>query len=160
MNTKTDELHNLLAAAHSRTDELRDFVELVHAGFGYANSAVRVIETIRKFRTLQLDDRTLKNPYADDNLFEEGKKKAKRIQTFAENQEKTNFSYLYSIAIIRLWSIAEVMIDELVLSELQNRHSVHDLDKLMLLKGPIFEFMLATESEKMDFLMIAYQRKP
>lgn len=120
--------------------ELDIFVELAWAGFGYAAAATKVTHILR--------DR-----HADEEFYKERLKWAEKLERFANEQKNHNFSFLYALAVVRLWTILEALINDLVITLLSSFPDALQADSIRKLRGPLVEFIGATPNERAEYLM-------
>jgi hypothetical protein len=80
------------------------------------------------------------------------KERVAEVEVFAKQQKRNGFSYLFSLAVVRLWSILEAMVDDLVVDFLRRPDECKDKDLIYSLKGPLLEFATAPPERQADFL--------
>lgn len=135
--------------------ELDIFVKLAWAGVGYAKTATRLAETIRRAKTSLGKQDELEDEQSYQSKLEDDKK----LETFANLQESQGFPYLYETAIIRLWTILETAADDLVLILLEKFPKVLERETIQNLKGPLVDFLQASKKERAAFLFERLKRE-
>ena len=85
-----------------------------------------------------------------DNL-DKAKAHAGVLASFAELQQSNGNPYLYGLSSIRLWTLLEALIDELVVEAMKDP-ALCDKASLSKLKGPLIEFKSASPDEQAEFL--------
>lgn len=133
--------------------ELDFFVKLAWAGLGYAKSATRLAESIRRAKI------SLGDELEDDYFYQARLEDTKKLEIFANRQVKEGFSYLYETAIIRLWAILETAADDLVLTLLEKFPKVLETEIIQNLKGPLVDFLQASEKERAALLFERLKRE-
>lgn len=83
---------------------------------------------------------------------EKAELRAKEVQSFALSQRDCGYSYLYTLATVRLWGSLEACIDDLVACSLLTVEECSDRELLSRLKGPLLEFRSASREEQAEFL--------
>lgn len=133
----------MASASHSFFDDYIDevnkietFVKLTLHGFDYAKNASRVIK---------LEER-------NQNVKELRLSEATKLEDFANEQQSNGFPYLYTVAIIRLWSILEASIDDLIIDVLLNQRFKTD-DHIKKVKGNLYEFVNLSEMDRAEFIL-------
>ncbi len=132
--------------------ELHDFVQLSEMGLASALSEpdlLDAMESANKAMTKKL--------YGDDDLAERKAKSQRRFES-AKFHRDSEFRYLYSLAIIKLWSILEATIDEITIEAL-SRADECDMEFLKTIRGPIFEILFADEAGRIDFIVDEIKQK-
>ena len=85
-----------------------------------------------------------------DNL-DKAKAHAGVLASFAELQQSNGNPYLYGLSSIRLWTLLEALIDELVVEAMKDP-ALCDKASLSKLKGSLIEFKSASPDEQAEFL--------
>lgn len=129
--------------------ELRNFIEIVHAGFGYGSHAKRLTETIRHLTTSGGSF----HPVRDDDVYRERLKQDEKLEAFTRRQAAKGFPYLFSIASVRLWSILEAAVDDAVLPVLLDMYRLPLDSPIRGLKAPVLDFVQAEEGEQSKILL-------
>jgi hypothetical protein len=130
---------------------LRNFVTIVLEGFGYYDGvAERVTETIRRIST---SEGGTPHPLSEDSYYEKVKDHQRRLANFAKQQREHGYSYLYSLAIVKLWSIVEACTDDIIIILLKDRDRLTGIEAIRKLKCPIIEFISASENEQIEIIL-------
>ena len=127
---------------------LHEFVTLCHQGLAVGINARQHIEAKEKAsRILNRPEMFRSNEDRDAALI-----RAAKLEDFAQSQQARGFPYLYELAAIKLWSLLESAVEDVVSEEirLQPRSRLPDLTRI---KGSLVEFMDATPDEQVDFLI-------
>jgi hypothetical protein len=93
------------------------------------------------------------DPYGSEAEFEYAMARASDFEEFSLSQSSTDFSYVYELGTIKLWSILESSIDGLTIKYIRDNNEKLQLDSLMSIEGPLLPFMKLSEEEKSDFLI-------
>ncbi len=134
--------------APTEIDTLRQFVELCAEGFHAAEASPDLMEALRAFNVA-----SGKTHLDSDDQYNRRLDEARRLSHFANTQRMDGFSYLFGIATVKLWSIVEAAVDDLVIGCLLAPTDCADVDMLKNLKGPLLEFAAATPQEQAEFLL-------
>ena len=124
--------------------ELETFVDIVREGFGYATVQKKLIETIRDLAKSARSEDTSKYEAVYTSKLE----RAKKLEEFAKKQIEKGFPYVVSIATVRLWSILEAAVDDVVVLMLKMTKCARTNEVVRKLKGPIVEFLDAPREEQ------------
>lgn len=130
------------------TSELDAFVHLAWAGLGYAKVATEVTQTVREIRSRREGGRES----LDAQLPEHFVRHTAMLGRFAAEQEPRGFPYLYAIATVRLWTILESSVEELVIRMLLEYPESWGANAIQKLRGPLVEFAKASPSERAEYL--------
>ena len=131
------------------------FVKLAWAGVGYAKSAIRLSESIRRAEiTLRKQDELIDEQFDKSKLEDD-----KKLELFANTQESQGFPYLYETAIIRLWTILETAVDDLVLIILEKFPKVLERKTIQNIEGPLVDFLQASTKERAALLFERLKRE-
>ncbi len=130
-----------IAVAHRARQDLNTFVDICWAGVGYAGSAKKISAALRRASAaLRKPDIA---PSPRDIEKEEG------LEEFVETHCKSGFPYLYCLVSLRLWSILETLVRDLVLDMLIAFPKLLQTNEaLKELKGPLFPFLISSPSEQ------------
>jgi hypothetical protein len=131
------------------------FVDVCLAGLRNAADATDIIRVARKV------DKALHRPdrFGTSEAFEEALKEATCVETFSKSECGTGFPYLYNLAAVRLWTIMESAIDELILDIVRLRREVRQTPSLQKLKGPLVSFMSSSPEDQAEFLVNALKEE-
>ena len=129
---------------------LRYFMNIVLNGFGYFDGvAERVTEKIRE---ISKREGSPPHPLADDSYYKERKDQETKLANFAKQQRESGYTYLFSIAIVKLWSILEACGDDFTIILLKDRDRLMGVDAIRKLKCQIVEFISASENEQIEII--------
>lgn len=118
--------------------ELYTFITLSLEGFSYVTVAPEVTDTIRVW-------------FSEDE-YEARMEHYQKLKSFSEAQASKGYPYLFSLACVRLWTILEACVDEVLVNLLIDPECVYGSEMIMKLKGPLVEFAYASEEEKAELL--------
>jgi hypothetical protein len=121
--------------------DLQLFVELCWEGLGYPSLASLIHEKFSRFIRKAEDKPT---PERLDRL--------KILEEFAAEQSKNGFPYLHALAVVRLCTIIEVFIQDIIVWTLSNIPEVKDFPILKKLKGPLIEFASAPHQKQSEYI--------
>ena len=130
------------------------FVDLAWQGLHYSSEATKYIELkdrINKLRNEPSIDKESKE-------YKENLKRAVMLEKFAESEKKNGFSYLYELSSVRLWSVLEAVVDDLVICLLSNYPTVLENEEIIKIKGPLVEFSRLSEEEQAYYLLDSIKR--
>ncbi len=133
---------------------LDTFIRLAWAGMGYSSVATRVVEIVEGIRRDKYPTEDIRTTVLASRLDE-----ARRLEAFASEENDNGFPYLYSLASIRLWTILEAAIDDMVLQELQREPERRKSEVVGKLRGPLMEFVALTPVEQADYLLDLLKRE-
>jgi len=137
-----------LSVAGAALTELMTFVDLSVAGFKDGARARQILFWNRMAQRI-LGER---DPFATEENYTDATKRAGRVETFANAEQKYDFPYVYGMAAIRLWSIIETMVDDLVAYLLRTRPECRQVDVVQKLEGPLVEFVSANDDDRAKYL--------
>jgi hypothetical protein len=149
------------AAIRKATDELAQlelFVEICYRALDESTQAVKKVEIFEKSQKLLdkaeklLGEKKGKPRCIDNQALDKAREKAAEIEAFAQKQKGDGFTYLFSLAIIRLWGILEALIDDLAIDFLSNPDVCKDKNLIYSLKGPLLEFARASAEQQTEYL--------
>jgi hypothetical protein len=116
------------------------FTEVAWSGIEYAETLVDIIESISKSRVI------------DEDFKLSEFKRAEKLRIFALKEKTKGFPFLYRLAVIRLWSILEAAVDDLIIDNiLKKKYSNKEL--FTKLKGSLLEFIQMTDSEQTEYIL-------
>jgi hypothetical protein len=90
--------------------------------------------------------------FSGDQEFERVLNQAKRLQDFAQGEMPEGFPYLFSLATIRMWSLMESAIDDLVVDVMRFCPQTRQLPVILKLKGPLVPFGSSSLDEQAEYL--------
>lgn len=129
------------------------FSELCHKAFHFGQHAIAQLRAAKRLDYVihaPLDE-PLTYP-TDENFERFLKSKVEPVQQFAQEETQKETPYLHSLLAIRLWSILETAVDDLVGQRLL-RPECHQHPRLKKVKGHLFEFVSLDEDDKLEFLV-------
>ncbi len=128
-------------------EELETFVSVCANALRQAEKAIEMID-VRKRLKEALGEGGDENPEKEEAEREHAEKVAK----FATFQIANGSPYLYSLCSVRLWTLLEAFVDELVVEAMRNPLKGCDQKILMKLKAPIIDFISASAEEQAELL--------
>jgi hypothetical protein len=102
--------HGVVSVAIRATKDLEIFVDLCWYGAEFAQSAKEINFLVRTAKAQELG----KDHPSLQGTEEKEREKAERLEEFAEVHCKSGFPYLYCLVSLRLWSILETLVKDLV----------------------------------------------
>lgn len=130
--------------------KLRDFITIVFEGFGYFEIAEKVTDKIRE---ISLEKGAPPHPLSDDSYYKNQKEHVRKLATFSKQEKESGYTYLFSMAIVKLWSILEAAADDIILNLLKDRNRLLTIEAIRKFKAPIIEFLSAPEDEQTEFFL-------
>ena len=124
--------------------QLIDFVELAHTGLGSAIGTPRLMAAV-KMREVAVGK-------ADRGDYVAQLAKAEHLKKIAEAHLERDFDYLYALAVVKIWSVLESSVENIVSQCLQRPFECKDMKTLNDLRGPLIEFLNADQDERAEFL--------
>jgi hypothetical protein len=124
--------------------ELDVFIQVTIEGHGYTTIAPDVTRFIKRSGARG-------HPVADDSVYRDRLERQQQLKGFAEREIEQGHPYLYSLATVRLWSILEAAIDEVILGLLR-RGGWDESSGVTQLTGPLLPFLEATEETRAELL--------
>jgi hypothetical protein len=95
----------------------------------------------------------------NEQLFAPVLKQAAEHQPHAAAELESGMSYLGGLLIVRLVTIVETCVSDAVVWALKSRPEVFTRDEIRKLKGPLVEFIAASEADRAEFLASALARE-
>jgi hypothetical protein len=124
------------------------FVELAVSGLHAATKATRHVEQRREVaRVTNRED-----PFADEHAYRRAKSHAEEVECFATSEHVRGFPYLFTLALVKLWSVVEASVDDLLIAALSSPEKWRDFSLVRELKGPLVEFAGAPPSQQVELL--------
>lgn len=115
--------------ASTARNDLSLFVEICIEGFAFAENAKKIATILGKSKEGE-----------GDALFESKIEHAESLEEFAKVHGELEFSYLYCLVSLRLWSILETFVKDLSHEMLLGFPELQSIEALKELKGPLFTF--------------------
>ncbi|SRR6266545_3385099 len=134
-------------AIHASADLLR-FVDIAQAGLHVATEAGHSVELRREVAEVLGKP----NPFPTETAYEDAKGQAQELEAFARRERERGFDFLYGLATVRLWTILEILVDDLAVLILQEPDLLTDQQVLQELEGPVLPFVRATPAERAEYL--------
>lgn len=94
----------------------------------------------------------LGRPTLPEDALEKAKADAAEVAAFADTQRVHGAPYLYGLCVVRLWTLLEAAVDELVVSAMHEPLPGRDQTVLAKLKGPLIEFRASSPDEQVELL--------
>ena len=123
--------------------QLMDFVDLAHSGLGSAIGMPRLMAAVQMRKAASGED--------ERGDYIEQLSKAENIKNIAEAHIERDFDYLYALAVVKIWSVLESSVENIVLQCLQRPFECKDLKTINDLRGPLIEFLNADQDERAEF---------
>lgn len=124
--------------------QLIDFVELAQSGLGSAIGTPRLMAAVQMRKKASGEDE--RGDYVEQLA------KAENLKKIAEAHIERDFEYLYALAVVKIWSVLESSVENIVLQCLQRPFECKDLKAINDLRGPLIEFLNADQDERAEFL--------
>ena len=80
------------------------------------------------------------------------KEYAAEAEAFARAEAERGFPYLFSLAAIKIWTLLECLVDDIVLECLKDLPRCTNIDLIRSLKGPLVEFINAAPDDQAEYL--------
>jgi hypothetical protein len=128
--------------------KLDRFVELCLFGLENATEATSFIDLRRETAEILKQP----DPYPTPERYEHARQQALALESFAKEERTAAFPYVFSLAVIKLWSILETWSDDLLVAELRSPEKCRDQRLLMSLEGPLLDFAKAGQDEQAELL--------
>jgi hypothetical protein len=145
---KIPELHAAISRAKKQLDELEMFVDICANAL---DKSTQVVQTIDVTQRLAKQANLSEHIMTEEELVRI-REKAGEVEVFARQQKEDGFTYLFGLAIIRLCSILEALVYDLVVDFISRPEECKDKDLIYGLKGPLLEFATASPEQQADFL--------
>jgi hypothetical protein len=94
----------------------------------------------------------------DEHAYRRRRKHFENLESFAKREATGGHPYLFALALVKLCSILEAAVDHVLVQLLKDPRTIESSSKLSRLKGPLVEFMGATELERMIYLREALKQ--
>ena len=134
-------------AIHASADLLR-FLDIAQAGLHLATEAEHSIELQREVAEVLGKP----SPFPTQTAYEEAKGRAQELEEFARRERQHGFAFLYSLATVRLWTILEILVDDLVALILLEPDVLTEQQAIQQLEGPLLPFVRALPAERAEYL--------
>jgi hypothetical protein len=130
--------------ALSAITDVENFVQL---GWEGLQNALHGPETIKILRDSHREE--TREKYRDEGLL----RRAEKLRDFARKQGDSGFSYLHGLAVVRLWTILEALVEELALERLSDPEQTSRFPEVRELEGPLLGFAAADSAERASILL-------
>lgn len=137
-----------VARLQSEIQDLDLFVSLASEGLATGADAISLLDLRRE--TASVLGRP--DPFPDADSYQAARQSAERIEAFGSAQRDKGYPYLYELATVKLWSLLENCVDEIVVTALDDPAKCPDQDLVRSIKGPLLEFLEASEDQRSEFL--------
>jgi hypothetical protein len=135
--------------------KLRRFVSAAGSGILSATYAVEWVSVNRKAAKVMKKP----DPYRSEEDFNKHQEDAKPLEDFAKEEASRGFPYLHSIAIVRVWSILEVTVDDLVRRLFRTPNVLPAGGVIAKMEGPLLPFINASPEDRAELMFIALKQK-
>lgn len=138
--------------AYRSLDQLHLYVEVAGTGIRAASTSTSTLELIET--ALAAINKPSK--FTDEDERQRAFEVAKKREAFAQHQIASGNSYLHELASIRLWSILEACVDDILMCYMENPHELVDksiLDKVKVSLADMLLFSLGEHSESITDLV-------
>jgi hypothetical protein len=136
-------INRILDDASSAHFTLQAFVDVAVEGLNWASEATRVHRLM-----------------ADGNVFESSahalelhRKRAAAAEVFAKSQRPLGFPFLWQISIVRLWTLLEVAVEDVVCEFLSTPELLPIDSVVRRLEAPVFAFQSLDAKDRADTLL-------
>jgi hypothetical protein len=138
----------LINLALTASNDLRLFVEICFEGMSYAEDAKEFLTILNKSKDGE-----------NDPVFQSKMQHAESLEEFAAVHGKSEFSYLFSLVSLRLWSILETFVKDLSHEMLLAFPELQFIEALSQLKGPLLPFLRSSQSEQASVILKLLEEK-
>lgn len=150
MSAQTKDLYQRLS---TQMEELRLFAELCARGLEYSISATSIHDVVR----LGIETGAVKRDVSAEQLAQQ-REQAMRLEQFAKDQADRDFPYLYGLLSIRVWTILEDVVNNIVLERVSDKAKLVDLPAFESLSVPLVPFLNADEHSRDELVLAALQQ--
>jgi hypothetical protein len=140
--------HPAISRANDELSRLEMFVNICVRALDRSAQAVKMIEVTQRLAKQANFSRHIMS----EEKLAKVKEQAGEFEAFAREQKEDGFPFLFSLAVVRLWSILEALVDDLAVDFLRRPNECKDKDLIYSLKGPLLEFATAPPERQADFL--------
>jgi hypothetical protein len=134
-------------------EELRLFAELCSRGLEYSVSATEIHDIVRR----GIEAGIVKRGITSQQL-EQQREQAVRLERFAKDQAERDFPYLYGLLTLRVWTILEDVVNNVVLDRLSNKGTVLGSPTFEGLSIPLVPFLSADEQSRDELILEALKQ--
>lgn len=129
---------------------LDSFVDCSIEGIGYGSRAVEFTDRMRALGMERL---------RDEHAYLTRRKHFEKLESFAKKEVSDGHPYLFALVSVKLCSILEAAVDHVLVELLKDPRTVTSSTKVSRLKGPLVEFIGATELDRMVYLREALKQE-
>ncbi len=139
-----------LAAAVEELLTLSQFAAMVRLGFTVGSQLAPLLEQLARGLGLESEPGV--------SLL---RAEAEEFGPYAASEANAGFTYVNSLLAVRLLTILESVVDEAVVDALRSRSDVLDVEAVRKLKGPLVDFMRASDADRSELLaeMLSHETK-
>ncbi|PKO01992.1 MAG: hypothetical protein CVU43_10140 [Chloroflexi bacterium HGW-Chloroflexi-5] len=130
-------------------ERLHKFAEVSLTGLNVCGQAKQSVELNKRI------DKVLKRPsrYSSQEQYDEEVKNAENLESFVSEEKKTGFDFLFSLLILRLWTILETYIDDLIFDLLDDQTYFLTNKEVQSIKVPLAYYQGLSLSEQKWFII-------
>jgi len=126
--------------------DLDIFVDLALQGLHFGTQATEFPATMQRLARLsRLPDMA---HFLDETVVASQAERAKPLEEFAKAEQSSDFPYLHGLACVRLMTIIETAVDEIVVAAFLKLPVPLDRPPLSRIEGPLFPFLRLSEHER------------
>ena len=152
---RSNDLTEDLKRAIEDSMRLGRFVTAARSGIVSATKAVEWVSLQRRVAKALNDP----DPYCSEEDFNRHQEAARPLENFAKEEASRGFSYLHSIAIVRIWSILEVTVDDLVRRLFRTPDALPAGGVISKMEGPLLPFINASAEDRAELMFVALKQK-
>jgi hypothetical protein len=142
-------ISKILDAASSAHNELRSFTVVAAQGLGWASEATRIHELMTRTAAFG----------SDAAAQARHKDRAAAAEVFATGQRPLGFPYLWYLASVRLWTLLEVAVEDVVMEFLAVPDHIPMDSVVRRLEAPVLAFQALEANEKAETLINLLKEK-
>lgn len=132
MSTRSDDTSNPIDECFDGLKSLSLFVETTLLGVHHASEATGWLEVGRRLSALK--GRVIADVDAGR---QEAKRRSQELESFAQRERSSGHSYLYGIAVVRIWTMLEALADDVTLMRIREGKYSTDASGIGDLKLPL-----------------------
>lgn len=150
-------MHNqrfdIVSKSITEINKLSPFVKLTLEGFRLAENAIDWVPLLEKDKLKDYPNTKRKSSILSQKISARVEQ-FKQIEEFVESEKNSNYSFVYRIAIIRLWGILEAMVDDFVSTFLTDKEKLRDIIDITKIKTNYEDLR-----EQTDYLLELIKKK-
>jgi len=143
-----------IVRAMNELNRIDMFVDLAHRGLRFATQAKRARDWLDKFGKFVGEEEEATSP----DLREAQNLQAIRLEEFANEQIAQGFPYLFTVMTTRLWSVVELLVDEIVAERLKDPNTWSRPETIYSIKGGLVEFASLNKDDQANYLTLELQQ--